>query len=55
MLVLFAIALFGLLRPFFQDVKLHGGLKRMLTDFGKPRFRYGDLFYVFLIVLMGGC
>jgi hypothetical protein len=51
--ILFAIAIFGLLRPFFQDVKLHGGLKRMLTDFGKPRFHYGDLFYVFLIVLMG--
>jgi TctA family transporter len=50
---LFAIAIFGLLRPFFQDVKLHGGLKRMLTDFGRPRFHYGDLFYLFLIVLMG--
>jgi TctA family transporter len=48
--ILFALAIFGLLRPFFQDVRIHGGLKKMLTDFGRPVFRPSDLFYVFMIV-----
>ena len=51
-IALFAIALLGLLRPFFQDVKIHGGWKRMLTDFGRPTFRGSDLFYVFIIGLL---
>ena len=50
--ILFAMAIFGLLRPFWQDVKIHGGFKRMLTDFGKPRFVPTELFTVFLIVLV---
>jgi TctA family transporter len=52
--VLLAMALFGLLRPFWQDVKIHGGIKKMLTDFGRPTFNITNLFYVFMILLMGG-
>ena len=52
-LVLFVMALIGVLRPFLEDVTAHGGLKRMLTDFGRPRFRISDLFYVFMIVVLG--
>lgn len=52
-IALFAIALLGLLRPFFQDVKIHGGWRRMLTDFGRPSFRMSDLFYIFIIGLLG--
>lgn len=51
--VLLAMALFGLLRPFWQDVRIHGGIRRMLTGFGRPSFRPSNLFYVFMIVLMG--
>jgi TctA family transporter len=47
---LFALALVGLLRPFWQDVKIHGGFKRMLTDFGAPTFRPSDLFPAVLLV-----
>jgi TctA family transporter len=52
-IALFAIAIFGLLRPFWQDVKIHGGFKKMLTDFGKPRFRATDLFYAVMIGILG--
>jgi TctA family transporter len=51
--ILLAMAIFGLLRPFWQDVKIHGGIKAMVTDFGRPRFKPSNLFYVFMIVLMG--
>jgi TctA family transporter len=51
--VLLAMALFGLLRPFWQDIKIHGGIKKMLTDFGRPTFSLPNLFYVFMIVLIG--
>ena len=35
--VVLAFSLIGLARPLIQDVRLHGGLKRMLTGFGTPR------------------
>ncbi|MPZ37868.1 MAG: hypothetical protein GEU95_07350 [Rhizobiales bacterium] len=46
---LLSVALYTLLRPFFQDVKIHGGLKNMLSGFGRPRFHRGDVFYAFWI------
>lgn len=53
-IVIFAFALVGLLRPFLQDVKIHGGLKKMLTDFhAKPNFQKDQLFYVFLMAVLG--
>jgi hypothetical protein len=33
-------------------VKIHGGVKRMLTDFGRPRLVPTELFTLFLIVLV---
>jgi TctA family transporter len=50
--VLFALAIIGLVRPFLHDVRIHGGLKRMLTDFQRPVFRPGQLFTVFAIVVI---
>ena len=51
--VIFAIAILGLLRPFLQDVKIHGGLRRMLTDFhSTPTLRKDQLFYVFLLAVL---
>ena len=51
-IILLALAVLGLVRPMLQDVKVHGGLKRMLTDFGRPRFHPTDLLYVFIIGLL---
>ncbi len=49
---LLALALFGLLRPLWQDVKAHGGLRPMLSNFGAPRFELSQLFPAALIVLL---
>ncbi|MDB5509642.1 MAG: tripartite tricarboxylate transporter TctA family protein [Hyphomicrobiales bacterium] len=52
--VIFALAIVGLMRPFLQDVKIHGGMKKMLTDFhAKPYLRKDQLFYVFLYAVLG--
>jgi TctA family transporter len=53
-MVLFALAIFGLMRPFLQDIRRHGGVTGMLSGFGgAPTFRPTDLFAVFMIVLLG--
>jgi TctA family transporter len=49
----FALAILGLMRPFMQDVRAHGGFSGMITGFGKPRFQPSDLFAVFMILLLG--
>jgi putative tricarboxylic transport membrane protein len=51
--ILLTIAIVGLVRPFLQDVRNHGGLKRMLTNFQAPTFRVSQLFTIFVIVLIG--
>lgn len=48
----FAISALAILRPFLQDVKAAGGLKKMFSGFGKPTFRLPDLFYVAFIGLI---
>ena len=53
-IVLLAFAAVGLVRPLVQDVAIHGGLRTMLTDFSRPRLRPSDLFYVFIIAVLGG-
>ena len=50
---LLAMAVFGLLRPLWQDVRTHGGLRKMATGFGAPRFHFSNLFYLFVIVVLG--
>jgi TctA family transporter len=47
--ILFAFALLGLLRPLLQDARAHGGWRGMLTGFGKPRVRSRDLFGLLLL------
>ena len=49
--VMFVMALLSLLRPFLQDVKAHGGLKGMLSDFHAPKFAWTQVFPAFLIVI----
>jgi putative tricarboxylic transport membrane protein len=52
-MLLFALAILGIVRPFLQDVRSQGGLKRMLTNFQAPRFHPSQLFTMFMIVLIG--
>ena len=51
--ILFLIAIIGLVRPFLQDVRIHGGLKKMLTNFQAPRFDVSQLFTIFMICVIG--
>src|SRR5215510_9920047 len=54
--ILFIIAIIGLVRPFMADIRIHGGLKKMLTSFQGPRFHPSQLFTVFVIaVLAAAC
>jgi TctA family transporter len=50
-IVMFALAALSLFRPLLQDVKAHGGVKGMLSDFGRPRFAWTNLFPAALLVL----
>ena len=51
-IILFAIALFSLLGPFFKDVKAHGGIRGMLADVHKPHFSGMQIFPTFMIGLV---
>src|SRR3546814_1780390 len=46
------MAFLGLFRPFLQDIKSHGGLKRMLTNFQAPTFRWNQIFTVFFLAVL---
>jgi TctA family transporter len=51
--ILFLIAIIGLVRPFLQDIRIHGGLRKMLTSFQAPRFDPSQLFTIFMICIIG--
>jgi hypothetical protein len=53
MKVLLVLSVIGLIRPMLQDVRGHGGLKRMLTAFQAPHFHPAQLFTLFMIALIG--
>ena len=48
--VLFAFALIGLLRPMAQDWRAQGGLRGMLSGFGAPSWQLSQFFYLILAV-----
>ena len=50
---LLALAIVGLLRPLLQDVRRQPSLRGLLGAFGRPSFHLGQLFYVFMIGLIG--
>jgi len=52
--LLFALAILGLVRPFLQDIRSQGGVMRMLTSFQRPTFHPSQLFTMFMIALIGG-
>ncbi len=50
-IIMFAMAGLSLLRPLLADVRNHGGLKKMVTQWGKPQFSADNLFPVALLCL----
>ena len=50
-MVLLALALVGLVRPLWQDIRAQGGIAGMLGNFGAPRPALAQLFPLALIVL----
>jgi hypothetical protein len=51
--LLFALAIVGLVRPFLQDIRSQGGARKMLTSFQRPTFHPPQLFTMFMIALIG--
>jgi TctA family transporter len=51
--LLFALAILGLVRPFLQDIRSQGGVRRMLTSFQRPTFHAPQLFTMFMMALIG--
>jgi hypothetical protein len=49
--VMFVLAGLSLLRPLLQDVRGHGGLKKMVSQWGHPQFAFGNLFAAGLLCL----
>ena len=49
--VMFIMAGLSLLRPLMQDIRIHGGLKKMVTQFGHPLFSTDNLFPAALLCL----
>src|SRR5687768_11958562 len=50
--ILFLMAFFGLVRPLLQDIRIHGGVRKMLGGFGAPRFHPSQLFTIFVICVI---
>jgi TctA family transporter len=51
--ILFIIAVLGLMRPLIDDVKRHGGVVRLLTDFGMPRFHPAQMMAMLMLFILG--
>ncbi len=49
--VMFIMAGLSLLRPLLADVRSHGGVKRMVSQWGHPMFSYENLFAAALLCL----
>jgi hypothetical protein len=52
-IVLFALAALSLFRPLLQDVRAYGGVTGLLSDFGRPKFSWTNLFPLSLLILFG--
>ncbi len=53
-MVLFGVSLLSLLGPFLKDVKAHGGIKGMLSDYHAPKYNWSQVFPLFLLILFSG-
>ncbi len=52
--ILFALAFLGLVRPLLQDYRGQGGLRGILRSFGRAHFEWGQLFTLFYLVVFAG-
>jgi TctA family transporter len=50
-IILFVMAVLSVLRPFLQDVKTHGGVRSMLSDFHAPHITPMQIFPIFMVGL----
>jgi len=50
--VLLAMAIIGVVRPFLADVRRQGGIRKLLTSFQAPTFKPQQLFTMFFIALI---
>ena len=51
--VLLAMAIIGVVRPFLHDLRLQGGIGKLLTSFQAPKFKPQQLFTIFFIAIIG--
>src|SRR5436190_2556556 len=51
--ILLAMAIIGVVRPFLADVRRQGGIGKLLTSFQTPTFRPQQLFTLFFIAMIG--
>ncbi|OGA01502.1 MAG: hypothetical protein A3H35_08635 [Betaproteobacteria bacterium RIFCSPLOWO2_02_FULL_62_17] len=49
--ILFALAIIGLVRPLLEDYRGQGGLRAILGSFGRARFEWGQLFTLFYLAV----
>jgi TctA family transporter len=52
-MILFIMAFMGLTRPLLQDIRRHGGVLKMLTDFGAPKLHPAMLMALLMLFVMG--
>ncbi|MEE8279777.1 MAG: tripartite tricarboxylate transporter permease, partial [Alphaproteobacteria bacterium] len=52
-IVMFALALYGIARPFIREISREGGLVGMFSKFSRPGFDIQTVFYVGFIALIG--
>lgn len=52
-LLMFSMSFLSLFRPFLQDVRRHGGIVGMVSDFGWPHFAWQNLFPAAMLCLFG--
>jgi TctA family transporter len=50
---MFALSALSLLGSLLQDVRMHGGARGLLSNFGPPQFSWSNMLPVFLLVLFG--
>jgi hypothetical protein len=50
--VLLAMAIIGVVRPFLADVQRQGGIGKLLTSFQAPTFRPQQLFTIFILAMI---
>jgi len=53
-MLLLAASVLSIVRPVVQDIRAYGGIAGMMRGFGAPKFRPGQAFYAFLLLVIAG-